>query len=120
VTSFSNTFTNCTNLEVIPGSLFTNNTKVRDFNQVFYGCASLATIPSGLFDNNKAVTTFRNVFCNCTGLDGDLPEWWNDASYPSSTHPQFHLDLTATPDVLRMFRGCTNATNYGAVDPNWK
>jgi hypothetical protein len=119
-TNFAWAFNGCTTLTSIPDGLFNKNTQVTNFRDVFNSCTSLETIPNDLFANNPEVTTFYRAFYGCTGIDGDLPEWWNDASYPSSTHPQFHLDLTASSNALRMFTNCTNATNYGVVDPNWK
>jgi hypothetical protein len=119
-TNIYSAFQGCTGLTSIPEHLFENNTLVTTFYYTFYGCNKLTSIPEHLFDNNKAVTNFQGTFYGCTGIDGNLPEWWVDANYPASTYPQFHLDLTDNANVLRMFTGCTNADNYGAVDPDWK
>jgi hypothetical protein len=117
VVSFAYTFQGCTKLEAIPSSLFDNNTKVTSFNAVFTSCTGLTEIPSGLFDNNTKVGNLQSAFAYCNKITS-IPEWWN---YPS-TFPQFHLDLTANANALRMFTGCGNVSNnyLSTVPTDWK
>ena len=64
LTSFQDTFRNCTNLTgSIPVGLFNNCPDVTTFEGTFYLCTGLTgSIPSGLFDNNTHVTNFFRTF----------------------------------------------------------
>ena len=75
VTSFQSTFANCSGLTgSIPSGLFDNNTQVTTFSSTFYGCSGLTgSIPSGLFDNNPLVTTFYCTFAYSPGFTGSIP-----------------------------------------------
>jgi hypothetical protein len=82
----------------------------------------LTAIPVNLFNNNTQVVNFYSAFRSCTGIGSgtDLPDWWDDTKYPAATYPQFHLTDT---NVLRMFIGCTNASNFSSVPTSplvWK
>jgi hypothetical protein len=68
LSSFSETFLDCTSLTSIPSGLFDNNIAVTNFSFAFSNCTSLTSIPSGLFDNNTAVTNFGSIFLGCTSL----------------------------------------------------
>ncbi|MDR0308911.1 MAG: leucine-rich repeat domain-containing protein [Coriobacteriales bacterium] len=116
VTNFWAVFQSCTSIEEIPIGLFTNNTKATDFRSVFNGCTSLTAIPSDLFSNNKAATDFNYAFGDCTGIKTALPDWWDTGKYPQGTYPQFYLTGTA----VRMFIGCTEASNWADVPAEWK
>jgi hypothetical protein len=114
VVSFRLAFYNCSNLTTIPNNLFANNTKVMNFSGVFQGCVGLTSIPEDLFDSNVNVTTFDYAFFGCAGIGSgtDLPDWWNDAKYPESEYPQFHL---MGDNAVRMFTSCINARNFASV-----
>jgi urea transporter len=68
LTSFTQTFRDCTSLTSIPAGLFANNTAVTNFGDTFRNCTSLTSIPAGLFDNNTAVTSFTGTFIDCSSL----------------------------------------------------
>ena len=97
LTSFANTFENCTSLTSIPNNLFDNNTAVTSFVNTFVGCTSLTSIPSNLFDNNTAVTSFSETFVNCSSL----------TSIPSNL---FDYN-TAVTNFSATFSGCTGITS---------
>ncbi len=68
VTTFSFAFNDCLSLQLIPDNLFKYCTRVVNFSYVFLSCGSLQYIPTGLFDYNPLVTTFQFAFRLCTSL----------------------------------------------------
>jgi hypothetical protein len=65
ITSFKNTFANCTNIFIqqdLPSEIFSNNTAVTDFTTTFLNCVSLKSVPTDLFTNNLLATTFQSTF----------------------------------------------------------
>ncbi len=67
VTTFSNTFGNCSKLEVIPSGLFVNCIAVTDFNNTFQS-TKISAIPSGLFSTCTEVVSFLATFASCVFL----------------------------------------------------
>ena len=96
VTSFSYTFTGCSNLTTIPEGLFQYNTAVMSFSDTFTGCSNLTTIPEGLFQYNTAVTKFSGTFYDCSNLT-TIPEGL------------FQYN-TAVTEFFRTFDYCSNLT----------
>ena len=107
ITSFNNTFKNCTKLISIPTGLFDNCPDVTDFTCVFRGCSGLTgAIPSGLFDKNILVINFVYAFGNCTQL----------TSIPSG----LFANNTQVKNFLCTFYNCTQLTSIpsGLFDKN--
>jgi len=125
LTSFSNTFRECTSLTSIPAGLFDNNTAVTNFNSTFFDCTSLTTIPAGLFDNNTAATSFNGTFFNCTSLT-TIPAGLFDNNTAVTSFGQIIVgqggvfqectSLTTIPAGL--FDNNTAATSFAAIFRN--
>lgn len=83
VTTFMTCFSGCSELQSIPGALFSNTgafdtVTTTAFNNIFKGCTSLTEIPAGLFDGFTKVTQFSASF-------SVAPRWQN--CLPSSSQP---------------------------------
>lgn len=51
--------------------------KITTFSETFLNCTGLTgSIPEGLFSNCPNVTNFDNTFSDCSGLTGSAPELW--------------------------------------------
>ena len=74
---FYHSFSGCTNLTTIPGTLFAGITTGADymFAFTFYGCTGLTELPENLFSNitTSAAYMFSYTFAQCTGLQS-IPE----------------------------------------------
>ena len=117
VTSFYNTFNECSSLTSIPPRLFDKCTKVTSFGYAFYGCSSLTSIPEGLFDNCTEVTSFGATFSGCTSLTSIPKGLFENCIKVTSFYDTFNecSSLKSIPDGL--FENCTEVTNfYGTFD----
>ena len=94
VTSFEDTFYNCSGLSgSIPAELFANCPNVTTFDHTFSSCSGLTgSIPAELFANCPDVTTFYGTFYNCSGLSGSIP--------------------------AELFANCPNVTSFGETFNN--
>ena len=115
LTSFENTFHNCTNLTgKIPAGLFDNCPNVTTFKWVFRDCSGLTgSIPAGLFDKCPDALNFRSAFIRCSGLTGPIPAGLFDKNPNASDFLntfQSCSGLTAIPDGL--FNNNPNASNF--------
>ena len=115
ITSFENTFHNCTNLTgEIPAGLFDNCPNVTTFKWVFRDCSGLTgSIPAGLFDKCPDALNFRSAFIRCSGLTGPIPAGLFDKNPNASDFLntfQSCSGLTAIPDGL--FNNNPNASNF--------
>ena len=108
VTEFREVFAGCKGLTSIPEGLFKNNVNVTEFRATFSGCTGLTSIPEGLFKNNVNVTSFSGTFYGCTGL----------TSIPDRIIELGKKVNEKGGSVLRMFYGCTSASNYNSL-PNY-
>lgn len=94
VTAFTNTFAGCSGLTVIPVGLFDHCTEVTSFNSTFMGCSALTEIPTGLFNNCLYVKDFIATFQNCENI-GEIPSGLFD-------------HCTRIHNLLLTFAGCTS------------
>jgi len=95
------TFYQCTALESIPSTLFSNYSGANYTNMfygTFQGCTALTSIPAGLFQTTSPMgTTFYDTFNGCTAL----------TSIPSGLFPYIN-NTFGNQNFYQMFKGCTN------------
>ena len=80
VTTFMTCFSGCSELQSIPGALFSNTgafdtVTTTAFNNIFKGCTQLKTVSPDAFAGAPKITSVGNLFENCTALEsvpGDL------------------------------------------------
>lgn len=63
-------------IQSIPENLFTNCPNVTSFYNTFKECSNLTSIPAKLFDNCENVENFLHTFFGCASLTGNAPELW--------------------------------------------
>jgi hypothetical protein len=115
LTSFENSFLDCSSIVSVPENLFSNNTNVTNFNGCFANCFSLISLPEKLFAKNTGVTSFNSCFFNTrlfsipSGLfaNNTLVTDFNSCFYSFS--PNFNL--TTIPQNL--FKNNIRAANFG-------
>ncbi len=102
---FYNTFNGCTNLQSIPGTLFSGVTGGTPymFYQTFYDCNNLRSIPSTLFSSitSSANYMFQGTFYNCYNLQS-LPENLFSGITDNNAYGMFY----------NTFGYCTGLTGY--------
>ena len=121
VTTFYETFDQCTSLTSIPQGLFDKCNNVTCFNYTFHRCTSLTSIPQGLFDKCINVTSFYGTFMGCKNLTGESP-------YTVIDGVKYHLyersnnnDYFITPIYrLYCFDDCEKLTDYENIPNDWK
>ena len=113
VSDVKSLFMECSNLESVPGDLF-SEVKATDFNSVFFGCSSLAQIPDGLFDNNTAVTSFVSVFKG-TSIK-TVPEGLFDKNTEVQTFESAFADCSALESVpAGLFKNNTKVISFNST-----
>lgn len=132
VTTFRTCFSGCTELESIPGNLFTNSgafatVTTTAFEMIFQNCKKLTDIPAGLFDGFTKVTSFSNAFNGCERI-ATVPAGLfatNSAVKTFVSVFQNCKSLTAVPDRMlsglslvtsfsNLFSGCTELVSVGS------
>ena len=135
ITTFSETFLNCTGLTGnIPEALFANCPNVTNFEYTFLCCSGLTgSIPEGLFASCPNVTSFGKTFEECKGLTGSIPEGlfsncpnvtnfdntFSDCSVLTGSAPELWKRTNVTK-YSECFERCTNLDNYSDIPDNWR
>ena len=149
VKSFSGCFSGCTALKEIPYGLFDTNTEVTSFTRTFSGCTALKSAPKLLFAKNLLATNFFQCFKGCTSMclnehifcevnpfnkssrfadktmnfSSCFENCCSDSSIEATTGgraPSLWEYTMGTESIYaNCFSGCTNASNYENVPPEW-
>ena len=132
MTNFSGAFTK-TGIISIPSNLFDKCTKVTTFNQTFRECSSLQTIPTGLFDNCTKVTDFggysssdyfMGTFSRCSNITGESPYTVINVDgqdvkvhlYERVNYPDY---FTAPTRIYNCYSNCSKLTDYSSIPTDW-
>ena len=97
ITSFAQTFYNCSSLTSLPADLFGYTTAATSFNSTFAYCTSLTSLPADLFGYNTAAASFGNTFSTCVGL--------------TSLPTDLFRYTTAVGNFISAFAYCTSLTS---------
>ncbi len=120
VTTFMTCFSGCSELQSIPGALFSNTgafdtVTTTAFNNIFKGCTSLTEIPAGLFDGFTKVTQFSASFSGCTSL-AKLPSDLFATNTNVTSFANAFQDCSALKSIPEgLFRGLTKVTSFSSL-----
>lgn len=131
LTSFQNTFTSQTSLDVnapLPAGLFANNPQVTSFRSCFQACSlDGPDIPVELFANNINVTDFAFCFSQNTDTLTTIPEGLfannvNVTTFASCFANAYYLTeipagLFTNNPLVTSFSGCFNEAGIDIFDP---
>ena len=114
-TGFSSTFARCAGLTSLPTDLFRYTTAVTDFNATFYGCTGLTSLPADLFKYTTAAGNFISAFSNCTGLTSLPADLFKYTTAVTSFNTTFYncSGLTSLPADL--FKYTTVVTSFNSA-----
>lgn len=117
VTSFFQSFYNCTSLTTIPSGLFQFCTNAIDFSSTLSSCP-ITSIPSGLFDNCVNAEYFYNTFAHCVSLTSIPSGLFYNCPNVTSFSGVFYNCTSLTSIPIGLFDSCPNAENFSYTFSN--
>lgn len=115
ISNFQSCFMTCTSITVIPPRLFRNNTNATNLSHCFRNCSSIKEIPFGLFHSNVLAQNFNACFDGCTALVTIPDELfkYNTAALSFSGSFTSCESLAAIPENI--FKYNTSATDFSVA-----
>lgn len=118
LTSLASCFTFCSNLTIVPESLFSNNIDVTNFNGCF-GVSGIISIPEKLFAKNTHATNFGSCFEQCSMLTSNCPID-NDGTPIYNRSGNGKEGYAIVTSYSSCFRNATKMSDYSSIPSGWK